>query len=566
MKSRTSLFNGTVLKKDILRFCPVWIIFSVVILIPTMGELSTFYYSAQDNYFAAQMGQSIGGWAIISFPYALICAFLLFGDLFKSRLCNALHAFPLRRESWFATHALAGMLFYLVPTAAKALVSLPYMGQYWFIAPMWFLATTVMYLFFFGLAILCIMLTGSRFATSAVYVIINFFSMLCFWFVETYYAPLLPGLHIKNDYFTWFCPTSMLSNYEYFRFDEELVPKAGYSDGMWRYVYQGFSDGWLYIGILAALAVVFFALALVLYRKRKLESAGDFLAFPKTQPVFLAIFALAIGAVFQSFFGLFGSGIVSMIIGMVIGCYAGQMLLRRTVKVFDKRSAIWCAILAGSIVVTLIVTAIDPLGLTRWTPQPDQVKAISISNEYYFDTDDREIDYTYLGCSITITNEEDIQSLISIHEAILAKKAYIATDQAFMTGFSSPIHLTYHMADGREVVRRYYVTDDAIYQRLKPYFSTPQFLLGYPDFESFCKGVDTVYLDGEPIESRDLARGLLEAVWADCEAGNMSQRDQDPDSTDHYIQIDTENYYISLDIYDYSENTLKWIKEREGTH
>ena len=72
MKSRTSLFSGTVLKKDILRFCPVWIIFSVVILIPTMGELSTFYYLGQDNYFAAQMGQGIGGWAIISFLYALV--------------------------------------------------------------------------------------------------------------------------------------------------------------------------------------------------------------------------------------------------------------------------------------------------------------------------------------------------------------------------------------------------------------------------------------------------------------------------------------------------------------
>ena len=135
-----------------------------------------------------------------------------------------------------------------------------------------------------------------------------------------------------------------------------------------------------------------------------------------------------------------------------------------------------------------------------------------------------------------------------------------------MTDFSNPLHLTYHMADGREVVRRYYVTDDAIYQRLKPYFSTPQFLLGYHDFENFYNGVTAVYLDGEALAPREAVRSLLEAVWADCEAGNMSQRGHDPGSTDHYIQIDTENFYISLDIYDYSENTFKWIKEWENTH
>ena len=565
MKSRTSLFNGTVLKKDITRFCPVWIIYAVMQILPAFGSLSTGFVGIE-HYNAYNLAIDTGAMASQTFIYALVCALLLFGDLFKGRLCNALHAFPLRRETWIATHALAGVLFFLVPTTVVSLMYLPYLGNLWFIAPLWLLAVTVMFLFFFSLAILCIMLTGSRFAASVIYMIINFFSMLCFWFVDTYYALLLPGLQIKNDIFTWFCPATMMTNAEYFSFADNFVPTKDFPDGIISFQFQGVSDGWGYIGIVAALAVAFFAVALLLYRKRNLESAGNFLVFPKTQPVFLMIFALAIGALFQSIFALFGTGIISMAIGMVIGCYAGQMLLRRTVKVFDKRSAIWCGVLAGSIVVTLIITAIDPLGLTRWTPKADQIKAITISNDYHFATEEEEIDYTYLSGAITITDKEDIQVLVSIHESILAQKAYSDEARVFMTGPANPIHLTYHMADGREVVRRYYVTDEAIYQRLQPYFSTPRFLLGYHDFESFCNGVDTVYLDGEPIESRDLARGLLEAVWADCEAGNMSHRDQDPDSTDHYIQIDTENYYISLAIYDYSENTLKWIKEWENTH
>lgn len=565
MKSRTSLFNGTVLKKDIIRFCPVWIIYAALHIMIALGIVSTSILDF-DNYVAYTLAFNTGTMALETFIYALVCAMLLFGDLFKGRLCNALHALPLRRESWFATHVLAGLLFFLGPTTAMALIFLPFMGELWVIAPMWLLASTAMFLFFFGLSIFCIMLTGSRFAASVIYIIINFFSMLCFWFVDTYYAPLLPGLHIKDDIFAWFCPTAMLSDFEYFHFNEELLPKAGYPDGMWRYTYGGLSNGWLYIGILAALAVVFFAAALLLYRKRKLESAGDFLAFPKTQPVFLAIFALAIGALFQSIFGLTGSGIVSMAIGMVIGCYAGQMLLRRTVKVFDKRSAIWCGILAGSIVVTLIITAIDPLGLTRWTPEPNQVKSITISNDYYLEIEDAAIDYSYFNNSVTVTDAEDIQDLVSIHKSILENSAHASENQFVFSNNIYPIHLTYHMADGREVVRRYFVTDEAIYKRLRPYFSTTQFLLGYDDFESFYDDVATVYLDGEPVTPRTSVRPLLEAVWADCEAGNMSQGNYGSGNTEHYIQIDTEDYYISLDIYEYSENTMKWIKERENTH
>ena len=565
MKLRTSLFNGTVLKKDITRFCPVWIIYAVMQILPAFGSLSTSFVDVE-HYNAYYLAIDTGAMASQTFIYALVCALLLFGDLFKGRLCNALHAFPLRRETWIATHALAGVLFFLAPTAVVSLMYLPFLGNLWFIAPLWLLAVTVMFLFFFSLAILCIMLTGSRFAASVIYMIINFFSMLCFWFVDTYYALLLPGLHIKNDIFTWFCPATMLTNAEYFSFADNFVPTKDFPDGIISFQFQGFSDGWGYIGIVAALAVAFFAVALLLYRKRNLESAGNFLVFPKTQPVFLMIFALAIGALFQSIFALFGTGIISMAIGMVIGCYAGQMLLRRTVKVFDKRSAIWCGVLAGSIVVTLIITAIDPLGLTRWTPKADQIKAITISNDYHFATEEEEIDYTYLSSAITITDKEDIQALVSIHESILAQKAYSDEARVFMTGPANPIHLTYHMADGREVVRRYYVTDEAIYQRLKPYFNTPQFLLGYQDFESFYNGVATVYLDGEALAPREAVRSLLEAVWADCEAGNISQRSHDPGSTDHHIQIDTENFYISLDIYDYSENTLKWIKGWENAH
>ena len=59
----------------------------------------------------------------------MLTAQLLFGDLYHSRLCNALHAMPVTREGWFLTHSAAGLAFYayivpfLISTAGGAVIS-----------------------------------------------------------------------------------------------------------------------------------------------------------------------------------------------------------------------------------------------------------------------------------------------------------------------------------------------------------------------------------------------------------------------------------------------------------
>ena len=104
MKSRTSFFNLTALRKNITRFAPVWALYLIGGLLIGLNSISTF--TPEYGHGARSLANSIGPMAIINFLYAIIAAELLFGDLFNSRLCNALHAFPMRRESWFATHKL----------------------------------------------------------------------------------------------------------------------------------------------------------------------------------------------------------------------------------------------------------------------------------------------------------------------------------------------------------------------------------------------------------------------------------------------------------------------------
>lgn len=511
---------------------------------------------------AYNFSYSANGMAITNLMYAMVCAFFLFGDLFKGRLCNALHAFPVRRESWFATHTLVGILFFLVPNTAIALLNLLLLGKYWFIALLWLLAVTVQFLFFFALAAVCVMLTGSRFAATAVYLIINFFSILCYWFVDTYYAPLLPGLHIRDTVFTLFCPVGTLLTNELFAF-REIEMTVGL-DYYWSYQYEGLTGGWWYIAVLGALALILLGLGVWLYRKRQLESAGDFLAFRKPMPVFLIFFTLTIGAIFQTIFGLLNSNVISMLIGLVVGCYAGQMLLRRTVRVFDKRSLIWCSSIVGALAVTMLLTAIDPAGLTRWQPEAEQVEAIVLSENYEYDPEDEKL-YNYSD-SITITSPESIEKLISIHGQLIDEHEVPNAELLYLINEDiSSVHLTYRLSDGRQVERRYYYANSSIRKQLNKFFSAPEFVLGYDDWDSFVSDVHTIYLDGESLP-RGQFQALLEAVKTDCEDGNMAQDQSYLLDTGHYLQIETDEKYIQLTIFDSCTNTLAWIKERQNTY
>ena len=93
MKIKTSFFDGTVFKKDVTRFAPLWVLYLIV----------GFMHFFRSGIRAEVLESMISRAGFLSFLYAMLTAQLLFGDLFDERLCHALHAIPLRREGWFLT-------------------------------------------------------------------------------------------------------------------------------------------------------------------------------------------------------------------------------------------------------------------------------------------------------------------------------------------------------------------------------------------------------------------------------------------------------------------------------
>lgn len=539
MKLRTSSFNFAIFRKDITRFSPVWVLYSVFLLLALM-----VLYGGSHEYMLSGV-VSFGFWMIVvNLLYALLCAEVLFGDLFTSRMCNALHAFPARRESWFGIHVLSGLCFSLIPNLVFTALLVPGCSLDGPSAP-WFLLvqSTLQFLFFFGTAVLCAQLVGSRFAMVVVYGLVNFGAMLIYWLLDTLYVPLLPGVVMDMGFFRYFAPAV-----NFF-----AMPPMDGDYGYHTYTLIHSFDGWLYLAIAAGVGAAFGVLALVLYRKRNLETAGDFIAVNWLKPVFLVSYTFVMAAFFQMTYKLFiGSGEwVFMLLGIAVGYFTGQMFLLRSAKVFTKKCLMGFGVFALAVLVSLGLTLLDPLGITRWVPDSEDVVSVELSQNY------REVE---------ISDPDMLEQVEQFHRT--ASQSYRGPDE--YTGHR--IGLRYRLKNGITVQREYWVSDhSAEGELLRPVISSPQFVL--EDFYLGWEEMGTDFLisyyaeSDERLVSRSLYPELMACIIKDCEEGNLPQQWWSWNDSEQVFELILRTQYgrvyeyLNLTITEKAVHTVQWLTD-----
>lgn len=501
MKSRISFFNKTLFKKDITRFAPLWALYTVGLLLVLLSG------GRAPGAYGKFLGDSIAAFGVVNLLYAALAAQLLFGDLFQARLCNALHAMPMRRETRFFTHTLAGLSFSVLPNLLAALISLAFLGEFWFLSPMWLLGVTLSYLTFFGIAAFCVMCTGSRFAMITVYTILNFGAWVAYWFAETIYLPMMWGVRLDEMLFTRFSPAVCIATQQFVRFNSYRLDYY-YLNRV--YEFLGYGDGWLYLSIVTVLGLAFLGLALVLYRRRALETAGDFMSVRWLRPVFLLTYTLSAGAFLAMFGSVFNDVyLIFLIIGIICGFFTGYMLLDRTIRVFRKGRILQLVILLAAIALSVLAVKIDLFGIVRWVPEADRVESIQVENG---------------GDLLLITDPEEMDIVLSAHRSFVD-----GNDQA--SGQYVNIRLCYTLKSGRTVRRHYAVlsTDPNLVAMKKKIFSTPEAVFNLTgSWEDFKEGVYSISYEDKygkvtEFRAKEQLDHLLEALYADCEAGTLAQ-------------------------------------------
>ncbi len=552
MKSGTSFCNGPVLRKNLARFAPLWGGYILCLL------LGTLLLVANDLqfWFAANIGQMCSGMAVMNLGYALLTAQILFGDLYNSRMCYALHAMPLRRECWFTTHVLSGFLFSLVPTAVMTVVCTVLVSLFsciinaWQIPLYFLLAANLEYLFFFGLAVLCAVCAGNRVGMALLYGIANFFSYLLYFLADTLVRPMYYGAVTPAEIYRLLCPVAKI-------LDTPLMECWRHKTEIPEETYGTFTlmEGWGYVAAVAALGAVFLLIARAVYRRRHMESAGDLLAAKKLTPAFMVVFSVTVGTVFHFarylFLGTYNGFSVLLPVGVAAGWFAGRMLLERQARVFGSlKNWVGLAVLMAVLGGTLFGLSLDPFGVEDWVPEAEDVRSVSVSNNY------RGV--------VQTEDPEEIADLIAIHEFILKDKltgaeADVVWSEAYDKAKETPevrsgkvsaydmveridypryssIRLTYTLRSGRTVQRDYVMwlendmgeLADRYFSRVDAVFFNDERIRTEEDLLAVAGRPSYFFIDEfrlpEEFLTEEVVEGLLRAVAADCAAGNMTQQ------------------------------------------
>ena len=611
MKSKTSFFNGTVFRKNLTRFAPLWILYTLCLI---LGMAMMYVADTQNFWFASNMGELIQYAAIINLFYAPLAAMLLFGDLFNSRMCNALHAMPLTRECWFTTNVITGLVFSLVPTAVMCALSVPLLMNTCVVGAEWialwaFLGINLSYICFFGLAVFSVFCAGNRLGMAAVYAALNGGAWVVYFLVDTIYTPMLYGVVTPTTWVTLLTPVARLNEAVCVNTDSYLdlleLFKGRESEMVAHFWLE--PTGWQTLAIWAAVGVAFMIAGLLLYRKRKLECAGDIMAIRGLEPVFAVCFAVCAAAFAAVFLELFFSYSIQkkvegmfLICGLVAGWFAARMLIERTVRVFRLKNWLGLAALTAVLAVSLGLTYYDVLGIETWTPAVEDVKSVTFGYS------------TYRGMSEELTEAEDIEAVIRLQSLALEDQVEEGGSHPMLNGqfvewedvpheelnnvecrYASNIYIYYTMTNGRTVQRKYIIwCDGEEGQIVNEYLSRWEVVHSASSYgEIATTAIGDIAADGDvtcisvwgtavPAEycTQESIESLLAAIKADCDARNMTQTHCFHSGSFQYTGEDNyvssiRNFWIEIytedgrsgdfNVFADSENTLNWLEERD---
>ena len=464
MKSRTSFFNFTILKKDITRFFPIWGVYSVILMLVYITQSPLAFTDLR--YALYMLDDLLYSIAAVNMIYAGLSAMMLFGDLYKAKLCNALHAMPVRREGWFLTHMVAALLFCAVPNILYAIFITPMLDTYWYLAFVVLGISLMQFIGFFGVGAFAAMCAGTKFGMLVSYLAINLGSALLTGFAELYIYPLMYGVRFNENALVSFSPFAYIVELEYLDIYLKAFAEAGTN-------FNGFIRGdFLKLTVMTAAGLGLLGGALLLYRHRKLEKAGDFMAIRPAAVVFQILFCLLTGLIFK---GISGNYIVGFL-GITVGFFGGSMLLQRKVGVFKKRTfAMWGVVMA-SVALILLGARIDPLGLAGKVPKAEQVKSVTISD-------------TYGIFHIETETPEDVKLFLQMHQKIV--------DERPKTSSYEQITFEYELTGGRTMQRTYPITEDELDRSaLNAYYTDWRRLFGVDDWTGFCNNITYVRISG----------------------------------------------------------------------
>ncbi len=468
MKSKTSFFNLHLYKKHLSKFFLASVAYFIfyLLMIPinfvnnVTGDYNTGVRTISEKMWTLE--RTIAN-ASIAAPVALFCILLgiaVFSYLYKSKSIHMMHAFPFTRKTLFGTGVVSILTLAIFPQLLIAMITTivavkfgvaAFAWMIWY----WFLCMITYTLCFTGIALIAVMASGQRITSFVFFWIFNYM----FYFMENIVTNTVETLcygftsgNLISDKLSFLSPILSLSD------------KTGInvSEGANVQIFLKPSNFIANFAFMAAGIVLLFV-ANYMYQKKKTETAQDFIAVPILKPIFSVCLSVFGGLFFaqiakvvyldnrlvpktqQSVFLITASVILLIIIYFI-----SKMLIERNLKVFNKKNAKSCAILAAIVLVATTLISLDVFKIENYMPKKDNVKAVYL--QYAFE-------------DFALTNEEEIKAAMELHKTILANKQELKNYQSSHTDNYTEeysfLNITYKTKNGSFIRRSYVIPDHA---------------------------------------------------------------------------------------------------------
>ncbi len=371
----------------------------------------------------------------------VLMAIFLFRFLHVKHAAEMMHSLPLKREKIFFHYTLSGIVGLIVPVVLSALIiiilySVIDLSAYFQMEDIFIWAGTVILLnlVLFTAGVFVAMMTG----TSVIQAVLTYIFLL---FPAGFMVLILSNLHFllfgfPMDYYLN-SKIELMSPLTFIALLDERIMD------------------WKITAVYAAAFLVIYGLSLFFYKKRKIESASETIAFPKLRSVFkygmTFCFTMLGGVYFTAisdgaqigwlFFGYF--------IGAVIGYYTAEMVLQKTWRVFRKIKGLLLYIV--SMVIVLLGIQVLDVYEDR-VPDQNEIQQVLFTNIPYVVYDVANSEFEFIPKPLQ--EQKNIQAVRELHQQITEDKEFVQADES---QYKEHAFFHYELKNGRKVIRQYLV-------------------------------------------------------------------------------------------------------------
>lgn len=585
MKSKISFFNAGLFRSTLRRFWPLWTIHFAgwLLFLPVLTLMNNLGPNKSTDFIFAICESAVFASSVVAFIMAILAAMAVFSFMYSSRSTGLIASLPVRREAIFGSAWLGGVFAVLASNLVIALLTFLFSldatintALAFKAAFTWLGVYSMQFILFYGIASLTAVMTGSIAVLPILYIIFNFLAVGMETIIRLDFSCLIWGM--SNGSFD--CVLDFLSPLVYML--ENFTPVLKYNTP---YAYDTYGlalqtnecisftfNHWLPSAIYCVVGLVFSAAALMIFRRRRMESAGDVIAVRCMRPVFkygVTVCSALCGGLllYTVLFALFESRsasvfimILSMIIFAFIGYFGAKMLLEKSFHVF-RGSWVGFIVVCCLCAVFTLCCDLDVCGIGAYVPKEGSIKSITVYQ------------------TGSVEDPAIIENYRQLHEKIVSYKDEY--EHIVYSDDTESIMFEYKLKNGRTVSREYTLPmDDENVERYYELANTPNLLLerfspSIPADEEHCSRAilyigDNQIIDLTPAQAIDFYRN---ALLPDIKAGHkVISRTYDDIIATMYITfeqaIDNSRYYDSQDIVveittDCTE-CISWIKDNLG--